>query len=191
MKNYIVIFVIGWLFACQNSKEVKKNVQQSGFITSPNCVCDSVSQNKIEEVIHSFVDSTHTQQMAKVFKIILGRRYHHTRANVFSVKYYDDSWEYDLPCSYKEYNGTLLLFYNGNENFVQLDTLYQQTLRSKLRTKAATLDTGKLYCGNRVLQIDFYKKDSILINLPSKNPMDFDYEPPTIYDFSPPEQKKK
>jgi hypothetical protein len=74
---------------------------------------------------------------------------------------------------------------------VELDSLYQQTLRSKLKAKVATLDAGHLYCGDRVLQIDFYRKDSMIVNLPSKNPMDFDYEPPIIYDFSPPKRKKK
>jgi hypothetical protein len=188
MKGYTFFFLCLLFTTCKQTKEIQASKSKAEFISSSVCSCDTISQKRIEKLILPFVDCTYIQQDVKVFKIFTGRRYYYTRVNVFATKYYDN-WDNNLPCSYREYKNSILLFYNGNENLVDLDSNYKKMLLAKLEVK--TIKDYKLYNG-RVLQIDFYSKDSMLVNLPAQNPLDFDCEPQqVIYDFSPPKRKKK
>ncbi len=189
MKIIIYLSFLYFLVACNSQKQELLNENfVNKFIIASICICDTLSQSHIEKAIIQFTDRVSIEQNAKVFKVLISRRYNYTRINVFPTKFYYE-FENDLPCSYKEHKDYILLFYNGTEQLVVPDSNYQKKILAKL--SKLTKKELSLY-NPPIFQIDFYRKDSMVVNLPPINPWDYNFPPPeTIYDFSPPKKKKK
>ena len=110
MKNLIILALLISIFSCKENYISEKN--------SPNI------KNKILVIIDDYIKMDSIKQFNdNVFKVIVSKRYDYSLIRIFPVKYKSQLLS-DIPNYSFIRNGKVILVFNGLEDIVSTDSIY-------------------------------------------------------------------